>query len=129
MPLSEYEQRVLEQMERDLGADPKLTSVMAKTSRPRGRWTFAFVGIVAGLGVLLAGAITQNTIIGILGFALMLGSALWGMLAPTKSKSKSTKAGTTDAKGGSDAQRKVKRQGFMNRVEERFERRRDQGDF
>lgn len=127
MPLSEYEQRVLEQMERDLGADPKLTSVMSKQSRPRGRWTFAFIGIVAGLGVLVAGAITQLTIVGVLGFALMLGSALWGLLAPAKS-AKTTQPGGAGAKGGT-AQRKQKRQGFMNRVEERFERRRDQGDF
>ena len=123
MPLSEYEQRVLEQLERDLGSDPKLTSVMSKTSRPRGRWTFAFVGIVGGFGVLLAGVINQNTIVGILGFALMLASALWAMLAPTKTTK--AKAGATTA----PSPRKAKRQGFMNRVEERFERRRDQNDF
>jgi hypothetical protein len=126
MPLSEYEQRVLEQLERDLGSDPKLTSVMAKTSRPRGRWTFAFIGIVGGFGVLLAGVINQNTVIGILGFALMLASALWAMLAPTKAPK--AKAGAAGAKSTA-APRKAKRQGFMNRVEERFERRRDQNDF
>jgi hypothetical protein len=126
MPLSEYEQRVLEQMERDLGADPKLTSVMAKTSRPRGRWTFAFIGIVAGLGVLIGGAIAQLTVVGVLGFALMLGSALWGILAPAK---KTAPKDGKSAKGASAAPQKAKRQGFMSRVEERFERRRDQGDF
>ena len=126
MPLSEYEQRVLEQLERDLGSDPKLTSVMSKTSRPRGRWTFAFVGIVGGFGVLLAGVINQNTIVGILGFALMLASALWAMLAPTKTTK--AKAGASGAPSA-PSPRKAKRQGFMNRVEERFERRRDQGDF
>jgi hypothetical protein len=121
MPLSEYEQRVLEQMERDLGADPKLNSAMSKASRPRGRWTFAFIGIVAGLGVLIAGVVAQLTVVGILGFALMLVSALWGMLAPAKSTAKSG--------GTAAAPKKAKRQGFMSRVEERFERRRDQGDF
>jgi hypothetical protein len=122
MPLSEYEQRVLEQMERDLGADQKLNSAMSKSARPRGRWTFAFIGIVAGLGVLIAGAMAQLIVVGVLGFALMLASALWGMLAPAKSASKSGGATGT-------APRKAKRQGFMNRVEERFERRRDQNDF
>ena len=126
MPLSEYEQRVLEQMERDLGTDPKLTSVMAKTSKPRGRWTFAFIGIVAGLGVLIGGVIAQLTVVGILGFALMLASALWGMLAPAKS---ATAASAKPGAAAAGDQRKAKRQGFMNRVEERFERRRDQGDF
>ncbi|MGC4175782.1 DUF3040 domain-containing protein [Demequina sp.] len=126
MPLSEYEQRVLEQMERDLGADTKLNSAMAKTARPRGRWTFAFIGIVAGLGVLIAGAIAQLVVVGVLGFALMLAAALWGMLAPAK-KAPTAAAAKGDAKGGTA--RKAKRQGFMNRVEERFERRRDQNDF
>jgi hypothetical protein len=122
MPLSEYEQRVLEQMERDLGADTKLSSAMQKSARPRGRWTFAFIGNVAGLGVLILGVIAQFTLDGVLGFAIMLVSALWGMLAPAKA---TTKGG---ASGGA-APRKAKRQGFMNRVEERFERRRDQNDF
>jgi hypothetical protein len=122
MPLSEYEQRVLEQMERDLGADPKLNSAMSKAVRPRGRWTFAFIGILAGLGVLVGGVIAQLTVVGVLGFAIMLGFALWGMLAPAKRSHSGT--GTTSA-----GQPKAKRQGFMNRVEERFERRRDQGDF
>lgn len=127
MPLSEYEQRVLEQMERDLGADPKLTQVMAKTSRPRGRWTFAFIGIVAGLGVLVGGVIAQLTIVGILGFALMLACALWGMLAPAKTPAKGA-SGATPLTSTRD-RRKAKRQGFMTRVEERFERRREKGDF
>ena len=126
MPLSEYEQRVLEQMERDLGADPKLNSAMSKSARPRGRWTFAFIGIVAGLGVLIAGAMAQLTVLGVLGFAIMLAAALWGMLAPAKARPKA--AGAAGAAPGA-APGKAKRQGFMNRVEERFERRRDQNDF
>jgi len=126
MPLSEYEQRVLEQMERDLGADAKLNTAMQKSARPRGRWTFAFIGIVAGLGVLIWGVIAQLTLVGVLGFAIMLGAALWGMLAPAKNAAKGASSG--GPKGGA-APRKAKRQGFMNRVEERFERRRDQNDF
>jgi len=105
MPLSEYEQRVLEQMERDLGADPKLNSAMSKRSRPRGRWTFAFIGILAGLGVLIGAVIAQLTIVGVLA------------------------KNSTPAAASPSAAKPAKRQGFMNRVEERFERRRDQGDF
>ena len=111
----------VEELERDLGADPKLNSAMSKAARPRGRWTWAFIGILIGLGVLVGGVMAQAVIIGIVGFAIMLGAALWGMLAPTK-KSAAKAAPTA-------APKKAKRQGFMNRVEERFERRRDQGDF
>ena len=124
MPLSEYEQRVLEQLERDLGADPKLNSAMAKTARPRGRWTFAFIGIVVGLAVLVGGVIAQLIFVGVIGFAIMLAFALWGMLAPAKSSTSAPAAAASGAPA-----KKAKRQGFMNRVEERFERRRDQGDF
>ncbi len=126
MPLSEYEQRVLEQLERDLGSDPKLSSVMTKTPRSRGRWTLAFIGIVAGLGVLVGGVIAQMILVGILGFAIMLGAALWGLLAPEKPAGPVAVDGKGSAKGGAT---KAKRSSFMDRVEERFERRRDQGDF
>lgn len=122
MPLSEYEQRVLEQLERDLGADPKLNSAMAKAARPRGRWTVAVIGILAGLGMLVAGVVTQLTLLGIAGFAVMLGAALWGMLAPAKK----TQQGTSAKAPGKAAPPK---DGFMRRVEERFDRRREQGDF
>jgi len=123
MPLSEYEQRVLEQLERDLGADPKLNSAMSKAARPRGRWTWAVLGILVGLGALVAGAVTQLTALGIAGFALMLGSALWGMLAPAK------KVKAVPSTGGPSAQAPPAKPGFMRRIEDRFERRREQGDF
>lgn len=121
MPLSEYEQRVLEQLERDLGADPKLGHAMARASRPRGRWTWAILGVLVGLGVVLAGVMIQLPIVGILGFALMLASALWGMLAPAKKSGPASPA----AKGKGS---KKQGEGFMRRVEDRFDRRREQGD-
>jgi Protein of unknown function (DUF3040) len=128
MPLSEYEQRVLEQLERDLGADPKLGHAMAKASRPRGRWTWAVLGILVGLGVVLAGAMIQVPIVGIVGFAVMLGSALWGLLAPAKKPGvAAASTGTAPAPKGGKGKKKSG-EGFMRRVEDRFDRRREQGD-
>ena len=79
MPLSEEELRLLEQMERALVADdPKLASTMRGTTlraSARRRALLAALVFVVGLVVLMTGAITQNTIVGIIGFVVMLGSA------------------------------------------------------
>lgn len=124
MPLSEYEQRVLEELERDLGADPKLGHAMSRAPHSRGRMTWAVLGVLVGLGTVLAGTVAQMPLIGIVGFAVMIFAALWGLLDPRKgaggSASKTVK-GAPSKSAPQDA-------GFMRRVEERFDRRREQGD-
>lgn len=121
MPLSEYEQRVLEQLERDLGADPKLGQAMSKATRRRGRWTWSVLGVLVGLGIVVAGAVAQAPVVGIAGFALMLAAALWGLLATGKPG-----AVGSVAKPGAPAPKR--NSSFMTRLEERFDRRREQGD-
>ena len=125
MPLSEYEQRVLDDLERDLGADPKLKSAMTRSRRTVGRLVTATLGVVVGLGVVLAGVMTKVWLIGIGGFALMITIVLWALLGPSGSS-----RGSRGAKGAikGPAGPAKGRQGFMNRLEERFERRREQGD-
>lgn len=85
MPLSEEELRALEQMERALvQEDPKLASTLRGTNLRRAaqrRAILCGVCFVAGLGVLMAGAIARMTVIGILGFVIMLVSATIGMAA------------------------------------------------
>lgn len=126
MPLSEYEQRVLNDLERDLGADPKISHAMSGSSRSRGRLTWAVLGVLIGLGIVLAGAVSAQPVVGIAGFALMTFAALWGMLSP---RSDAKDAAPGKGKGGKSAPKsKPADQSFMRRVEERFERRREQGD-
>lgn len=130
MPLSEYEQRVLEQLERDLGTDPKLSHALTRAPRSRGRLTWAVLGVLVGLGVVVVGVMIPLPIVGIAGFALMITAALWVLLDPR------TVETTADAAAGASDQPSSKAgvgvkdedQGFMRRVEERFERRREQGD-
>ncbi|HET7430721.1 MAG TPA: DUF3040 domain-containing protein [Nocardioides sp.] len=85
MPLSEEELRALEQMERALvQEDPKLASTLRGTNLRRAaqrRALLAGVCFVAGLAVLMAGAVSRMTVIGILGFVIMLVSATIGLAA------------------------------------------------
>ncbi len=120
MPLSEYEQRVLNELERDLGTDPKLKSAMKHAHRSGGLLLASGLGILAGLGIVLAGVIFQVPLLGIAGFAVMTASALWAL---SRGSSASGPAKVSAKKKGPQP-----RKGFMNRLEERFERRREQGD-
>jgi Protein of unknown function (DUF3040) len=64
--------------------DPKLASTLRGTNLRRAaqrRAILAGVCFVAGLAVLMAGAITRLTVVGILGFVIMLGSATVGLAA------------------------------------------------
>ncbi|MDN4483975.1 DUF3040 domain-containing protein [Demequina lignilytica] len=127
MPLSEYEQRVLEQMERDLGSDPKLGSAMARASRPRSRYVWAGLGVLVGLAVVVVGAVTQLMLVGVLGFAVMLAAAVWALLAPRPHAAGGTGAGGAQAAKAKGSRRKGDTS-FMNRMEQRFDKRREQGE-
>jgi hypothetical protein len=79
VPLSEEELRALEQMERALvQEDPKLASTLRGTSLRRAaqrRAVLAGVCFVGGVTLLMFGAIARTTILGLLGFVIMLVSA------------------------------------------------------
>src|SRR3954452_24914748 len=87
VPLSDHEQRLLEQIERALYAeDPKFASSVRSTdlrTHYRRRMVRAVIGFILGIGILLAGVITQAfyLALGVLGFLVMLGSALLGVTA------------------------------------------------
>ncbi|WNM23360.1 DUF3040 domain-containing protein [Demequina capsici] len=127
MPLSEYEQRVLDQLERDLGADPQLGRAMKRRPKSRSRIALGVVGVVIGLGVVVIGVVTQMMWLGIVGFAIMIAAALWALLGAPDSK------GAAKTKGGAAKSGPVKAQpskkSFMQRMEERYDRRRENGDF
>ena len=76
MPLSEHEQRLLEQMERALYAeDPKFASSLRSSGAKPGARRSAVTGVLAvlaGVAGLVAGAATSIILIGVLGFVLML---------------------------------------------------------
>ncbi|MFE7408728.1 DUF3040 domain-containing protein [Isoptericola sp. NPDC057559] len=143
MPLSEYEQRVLEQMERALSSDdPRLANTLQQARRRSPlRYVLAGVGVVAGLLLLVLGAARSEAWVGVAGFVLMFAGVAYAFAAPRRSKSGPTGVvrpdGTVDpttnpdrARAGQTAPRPApaaKKEGFLSRLEERWERRRDQG--
>ena len=83
MPLSEHEQRQLEQIEQSLYADyPKLAqAVRAKDPRIhyKRRVVQAAIGFLLGVGLLLAGVVSKVIFIGVGGFVGMLACAMWAL--------------------------------------------------
>ncbi|PFG19377.1 DUF3040 domain-containing protein [Serinibacter salmoneus] len=121
MPLSEYEQRVLAQMEQQLSSDdPKLAQSFAGKGRQTSRVVLGVLGLAAGLGVLLVGVSQHWTWLGLVGFLLMFAGALIALSSGGRGK------GVT--KGGEAAPAaKAQRSSFMTKLDERWDRRRDEG--
>jgi Protein of unknown function (DUF3040) len=131
VPLSEHEQRALEQIERALYAeDPKFAqSWRARAdvrSVRRARIVRGIAAVIVGLGLLLGGVVVQgnNTVVGIalgvMGFLLMLGGA-WLALSTRQRPGRQT----ADASGSGSRPPKMS---VRERLEERFQRRRDSGN-
>jgi hypothetical protein len=167
VPLSEEELRLLEQMEQALAQeDPKFVSTLRGSTLERvaRMRTVAAAGVfVLGIVMLMGGAVSQKTWLGILGFVVMLGSATIGLAAwrgrhapapqPQRSEDqlfdfddhphrfdvieggRAKKPGRLRRPGGKAPRRNLGRSvgkapkhgTFMQRMEQRWERRRHQG--
>ncbi len=134
MPLSEHEQRLLEQMERALYAeDPKLASTLRGSDLravQRKRLVLGAFGLLAGLGLLVAGVATQLVPVGVVGFLVMLAAAWYAYTGlKTPARVDPTQVGGSSAAGRGPAKRKTKSSGSsMQRLEERWRRRREGDD-
>lgn len=155
MPLSEEELRLLEQMERALvEEDPKFASTLRGTTQRRSarRRAMAAGGVlVVGVVVMMTGAVAQQAVVGIIGFVIMLGAATVGLgalrqqpAAPAGDQGR-TAHGMTVFDGGRAGKAPKARRGargpaqgrpsktsrssapFMQRMEERWRRRKEQG--
>ncbi len=85
MPLSEHEQRLLDQIERALYAeDPKFATTVRQTdlrTHMRRRLRRAAVVFAVGFVLLVAGVPTKSLAVGVAGFAVMLLSLLLALAA------------------------------------------------
>jgi hypothetical protein len=130
MPLSEHEQRLLEQMEQALYAeDPKFaTQLRGSDARAfyRKRLVGAGIGFIVGIGSLMGGAISQAYWLAVVGFLLMLGSAWYGVTAWRRLPAPGEIGAFPTAGAPTGATKKQPNQGFVARAEERWRKRRDE---
>ena len=138
MPLSDHEQRLLQQMEQALYAeDPKFATTMRGADlrrRYRRRAIAASFVFVLGIVVLMTGAVTEVIPLGVAGFVVMLASA-WYAVTSWRRVPAEGEIGTFDAPATAEkpqARRPsrsaaTRRRGFMERMEERWRRRREGG--
>ncbi|MET8979776.1 DUF3040 domain-containing protein [Streptomyces sp. NPDC004539] len=127
MPLSEHEQRMLEQMERALYAeDPKFATALEGSglrTYTRRRVYQAIAGFLVGIALLMAGMVAQQVWLSVVGFLVMLGCAV---LAVTGWR-KAPKPGEQPASGGAQGRQQPRsRRSVMDRIEQRWQRRRDE---
>jgi hypothetical protein len=129
VPLSEHEQRVLEQIERSLYAeDPKFRAAVKKSSAKRthvGSLRLAIVCGVFGLVVLVGGVWLQNVIVGVLGFLIMLAGGVMGIRATQNPspKAKDGKGKGGGKKRGAAAKDSTSASGMAEKAQERMRRR------
>ncbi|MFG1666607.1 DUF3040 domain-containing protein [Streptomyces sp. Y7] len=126
MPLSEHEQRMLEQMERALYAeDPKFATALEGSglrTYTRRRVYQAVAGFLVGIALLMAGMVAKQVWLSVVGFLVMLGCAV---LAVTGWR-KAPKPGEQPS-GGQQARRQPRqKRSVMDRIEQRWQRRRDE---
>ena len=142
MPLSEHEQRQLEQIEQALySEDPKFVHTV-RSSDPRvhykRRAIQAVAGFVLGVGLLLGGVISQYLWVGVAGFVVMLLCSMWALTSYRHISAMSAAAGfgrsRTSARSRRRRQRRqrkaglgVAQPGMMERLEERWRRRQENG--
>jgi hypothetical protein len=149
VPLSEEEQRMLEQLEQALAAeDPKFASTLrgsSARSRHR-RFAFIFAGVfLVGIILLMTGVIITQTVVSVAGFVLMLGGAYFGLIEWRRSSQPEPLYAVGSDKGAKPKGKKRPNKGskstpkpsrpsrpaasgsFMERMEERWRRRRDSG--
>jgi Protein of unknown function (DUF3040) len=140
VPLSEHEQRQLEQIEQALYREDPKFGRLVRSSDPRVHYkrklVQALVGVVVGAGLLAAGVVTHRVYLDAAGAAIMALSLVWAMVSwrrhvarvrpakPARTKAKKVKGQPQSGPARSGQTRRAR---MMERMEERW-RRRQEGD-
>ena len=148
MPLSEHEQRQLEQIEQALYREDPKFGRLVRSSDPRvhykRKFLQALIAVLIGAGALAAGLVTHRVYLEAAGAAVLVLSLLWMMVSwrrhvartrpaltkasPARSAAgpaRTARTGRTGRTGRASGQ--TRRSRLMERMEERW-RRRQEGD-
>lgn len=124
MPLSEHEQRLLDQIEQALYAeDPKFASAVrsARTrSRTRRSVVLGAAGAVVGLALVLVGLISTVIALSVVGFVLVVAGTGFAV------QSARHRTSTPDTVEGAATGRPARQSGLRSRMEDRLRRRFDE---
>ena len=129
MPLSEHEQRLLDEIEQALYAeDPKFASaVRSARSRSRSRsgshrrnsLVISLLGIGLGLGLVLVGLLATVIALSVVGFVLLVAGCAYGVQSIRARSTSGTDAPTPSTK-------QTRASGMRTRMEDRLRRRFDE---
>ncbi|KAB1643973.1 DUF3040 domain-containing protein [Gulosibacter chungangensis] len=131
MALSEQEQRLLEEMERSLyqnDADVMSTTPKGGQMASAKAITIIVLSVVVGLGIVVAGIASSYWWIGLIGFVVMIAGIVWALRGANNSELGEAAEFPSSGSGrnpGSSAKPRKTGGSFMDRVEDRWERRQD----
>ncbi len=143
MPLSEHEQRVLAQMEKALYAeDPRLASTLKSTASAAGhgldrrRVAIGVLGALVGLALVVLGVMSQMIWVGAVGFLLMVLGGAWAAKPQGRPHlgvvgADGKRRGPAGGRGGGTRPKGPRPSGgsFMERMEQQWDKRREQGPY
>lgn len=120
MPLSEQEQRLLEEMERSLYQND--ADFVATVSPRRGKTNYRIVAVgvlvaVVGIATLVGGVIIRQPLVGVLGFAIMFVGVLLAVAPPRRA------SGAAEAPAAPKRARSGSR--FMDNLNDRWDNRQE----
>ncbi|HEY0249137.1 MAG TPA: DUF3040 domain-containing protein [Gryllotalpicola sp.] len=129
MPLSEHEQRLLDEMERNLYQnDADFVANISQAPRRRPAYRAIVLGVlvaVVGVATLITGVFVPQPLVGILGFVLMLAGVLLAITPRRRRADDKLFAAPDDQHSGRGAQRPSSSADFMDRLNERWDKRQD----
>ncbi len=129
MALSEREQRLLDEMERNLYNSESDVVSPSNAAKMRPSYRALVVGAllaIAGIVVLLAGVMLSQAWLGVIGFVAMLGGVLYAITPHKASGNPQNDAKVGDSRGKQKSTAgAAPKQSFSDRMSDRWEKRQD----